>query len=144
MSAPRDPRSAAMTFGGAALIAVGLWWLVQASGLIDPRILDIINRSMGALMLIGIGIVVILLSRRGAFTTPRKGARLYRSRTDRVFGGVLGGLAAYIGVEAIVLRIAAVLLTVAGNVGLVVIYVVMWASSSPDAQIPPAPPVPGI
>lgn len=149
MEPPRDPRSAALSFGGAALIVVGLWLFVQASGLIDQRVLDIINRSTGALVLVGIGVLVILMSRRGVFTGPKPGTRLYRSSSDRVFGGVLGGLGAYLGVDATLLRIAVVLLTVAGNIGLAVIYVVMWLvvseePSVPASQyIPPAPPIPG-
>lgn len=36
--------------------------------------------------------------------------RIYRSRTDRVIAGVCGGLAAYIPVDPVIVRIIAVLL----------------------------------
>ena len=36
--------------------------------------------------------------------TPHK--RLYRSREDRIFAGVLGGLGNYFGVDAVLLRLA--------------------------------------
>jgi len=44
--------------------------------------------------------------------------RLYRSRTDRMLGGVCGGLAAYLRVDPVIVRIAAVALVVAGGAGL--------------------------
>ncbi len=45
--------------------------------------------------------------------------RLFRSRTDRVLGGVCGGLGRYLGVDAIVLRIVFVVLLFFGGVSLV-------------------------
>ena len=150
MDAPRDPRSGAIAFGGAALIVFGLWWFVRDSGLIPQQVLDLINRSAGALTLIGLGVIVILLSRRGTFAVPKSGQRLYRSRTDRVLGGVLGGLGSYLGIDPLFLRIAVALLTVLGAGALVVAYIVMWVvvpeeplAAAPGSYAPPAPPVPG-
>jgi len=150
MEGPKDSRSGALAFGGAALIVFGLWLFLQASGLIDQKLLDTINRSAGAFVLVGLGVLVILLSRRGVLTGPKPGARLYRSRSDRVFSGVLGGLGAYLGVDAVLLRVAVILLTVVGNIGLVVIYIVMWVivpdepvTAYSGQSIPPAPPIPG-
>lgn len=165
MEAPRDPRSGALALGGAALIVFGLWWFVRAAGLIPAEMLDLINRSAGAITLIALGVVVVWFSRRGAFTVPRSGTRLYRSRTDKMLGGVLGGLGAYLGIDPLVLRIATVLLTILGSGTLVVAYIVMWvlvpeepllpagpgvspewptapASGWPVTPAPPAPPVP--
>jgi phage shock protein C len=52
--------------------------------------------------------------------------RLRRSRTDRMLGGVCGGLGESLGVDAAVLRIGFVTLTVLG-VGMgVVLYVAVW------------------
>jgi phage shock protein PspC (stress-responsive transcriptional regulator) len=74
-------------------------------------------------------------------------AQLRRSRTDKVIGGVAGGLAEYTGVDALLWRIGAIALTLAGGSG-VIIYVLLWllmpaapagqgATTSPAA--PPAP-----
>ena len=48
--------------------------------------------------------------------------RLYRSRTNKVFGGVCGGLAEYFEVDPVVLRILFVLLVIFGGTG-VLLYV---------------------
>ena len=50
---------------------------------------------------------------------------LSRSTTDKVVGGVAGGLAAALGIDALVLRAAFVVLTLAGGSG-VVLYVIAW------------------
>ncbi|WP_166442054.1 PspC domain-containing protein [Nakamurella flava] len=50
---------------------------------------------------------------------------LWRSRRDRVIGGVCGGLGHYFEVDPVVLRVAAVLLTLSGGAG-VIIYLVAW------------------
>jgi phage shock protein PspC (stress-responsive transcriptional regulator) len=148
MDGSKDPGSRAIAFGGAALIVFGLWWL--ARGIIPPAILDIINRSAGALTLIGLGVAVIVLSRRVRVNMPRSGTRLYRSRTDKMLGGVLGGLGAYLGVDPLVLRIAAVLLGLMSTGTFVIAYVVLWVLVPEDpfpavspGSAPPAPPAPG-
>ncbi len=51
--------------------------------------------------------------------------RLYRSNTDKVIGGVSGGLAKYLNVDPVLIRVAFVLLTLFGGGG-VLIYIVMW------------------
>jgi phage shock protein C len=49
---------------------------------------------------------------------------LYRSRTDRMIGGVCGGLADYFGVDPTLVRVAAVLLGIANGVG-VIAYIIL-------------------
>ncbi|HYH29379.1 MAG TPA: PspC domain-containing protein [Pseudonocardia sp.] len=52
--------------------------------------------------------------------------RLRRSRTDRMLGGVCGGLAESLGVDAAVVRIGLVTLTVLGFGMGVVVYAAIW------------------
>jgi phage shock protein C len=52
--------------------------------------------------------------------------RLRRSRTDRMLGGVCGGLAESLGVDAAVIRIGLVTLTVLGFGTGIVIYAAVW------------------
>lgn len=50
--------------------------------------------------------------------------RLYRSRSERVVGGVCGGLAKYLDVDPTLIRIIAVLLVLTGGVGIFV-YIIL-------------------
>ncbi len=60
--------------------------------------------------------------------TPARtsGFRLHRSRTDRMLGGVCGGLAESLGVDAALLRIGLVVLTLLGAGIGVVLYIAAW------------------
>ena len=51
--------------------------------------------------------------------------RLYRSESDRVLGGVCGGLAEYLGIPAIILRIFFILWMILGEFALLA-YVILW------------------
>jgi phage shock protein C len=59
---------------------------------------------------------------------------LRRSGTDRMLGGVCGGLAEYSGIDAVLWRVGAVGLTVAGGAG-VVVYLLLWVLL-PSAPLP--------
>ena len=56
-------------------------------------------------------------------TQPEK--HLYRSRSNRVFAGVCGGLAEFFGLDATLIRLAFVLGVVFGFGSLLVVYLVM-------------------
>src|SRR6266481_4804652 len=58
---------------------------------------------------------------------PQIGTRppLVRSRTDRKIAGVAGGLAAYLGVDPLWIRIAFVLISIPGGLG-VLLYLLGW------------------
>lgn len=51
--------------------------------------------------------------------------RLYRSKTNKVIGGVAGGLADYFNIDVVLARVIFVLLALFGGGG-VLIYIVMW------------------
>jgi phage shock protein PspC (stress-responsive transcriptional regulator) len=51
--------------------------------------------------------------------------RLYRSNTVKVIGGVCGGLADYLSIDVVLLRVAFVLLFLFGGSG-VLVYIIMW------------------
>jgi phage shock protein C len=59
-------------------------------------------------------------------TPARPKFRLRRSRTDRMLGGVCGGLAESIGVDAALVRIGLVTLTVLGFGSGVILYAAVW------------------
>lgn len=83
---------------------------------------------------------------------------LRRSRTDKVLGGVSGGLAEYTGIDALLWRVGFIALVFAGGTG-VVVYLLLWvlmprrqdgeAAAAAPSRVeagPPEPrsPVPGI
>lgn len=51
--------------------------------------------------------------------------RLYRSRRQRIIGGVCGGIAEYFDVDAVLVRVLAVLLALMGGPGIVA-YIIAW------------------
>ena len=69
-----------------------------------------------------------------AAPAPRAEPRLTRTRDDRVIAGVCGGLARYLGIDAVLVRIAALLLIFAGGVG-IVLYVIGWIAMPEERAV---------
>ena len=53
------------------------------------------------------------------------GKRLYRSNTVKAIGGVCGGLADYLSIDVVLIRVAFILLVLFGGSG-VLVYIIMW------------------
>ena len=51
--------------------------------------------------------------------------RLYRSRKDKILGGVCGGVANYLGIDPTIVRVVWILLALAYGLGLIA-YIVGW------------------
>ncbi len=51
--------------------------------------------------------------------------RLYRSRNDQMIAGVCGGLAEYLDIDATLIRLAVILLTLMGGAGILA-YIIAW------------------
>ncbi|GAB4281984.1 MAG: hypothetical protein Kow0067_01810 [Coriobacteriia bacterium] len=116
---------------GVALVAVGAWLLASNLGFIPVplrTVYDLVRESGWALALIIGGAAIIMWARDADRPNlPPKGAKLYRSRRDEWFGGVLGGLATYFDLDATVVRLAFIALGFLLDWGpLVVAYIVMW------------------
>ena len=62
--------------------------------------------------------------------------RLMRSETDKMIAGVCGGLAAYLGVDPVLVRLAFVILLLASGIGLA-IYVILWLVMPTPSRIQP-------
>ena len=67
--------------------------------------------------------------------TPSPRPELRRSGTDRMAGGVCGGLAEYSGIDPLLWRVGFVALTLAGGAGILV-YLLLWVLM-PSAPLPP-------
>jgi phage shock protein C len=69
---------------------------------------------------------------------PPATPRLRRSDTDRMIGGVCGGLADYTGIDAVLWRVAFIALTVLGGSG-ILFYAVLWLLMPAPSAIPDTP-----
>jgi phage shock protein PspC (stress-responsive transcriptional regulator) len=72
---------------------------------------------------------------------PPEPKRLYRSRDDRVIGGVCGGLARYFGIDPVIVRIAAVVLLFFGGASALayVAFLLLVPEEPRDGEPPPPP-----
>jgi phage shock protein PspC (stress-responsive transcriptional regulator) len=68
-------------------------------------------------------------------------AQLHRSSTEKMLGGVCGGLADYSGIDTVLWRVGFVALTLAGGAG-VLLYLMLWVLVPAGPAAPDAPPSP--
>lgn len=62
--------------------------------------------------------------------------RLYRSTTDKMLGGVCGGLSKYLQIDVTIIRLFFVVLTMVGGFG-PVLYLIMWIVVPPEGHTIP-------
>lgn len=70
---------------------------------------------------------------------PDSSRVLRRSRTDKVVGGVCGGLGVYFGLDPTLFRIAFVILALAGGGAGLPLYLVAWIIMPEGESTPPGP-----
>ena len=72
---------------------------------------------------------------------PPARPQLRRSRTDKILGGVSGGLAEYSGIDALLWRVGFVALALAGGTG-VIVYLLLWLlmPAAPSGAVSPGDP----
>lgn len=63
--------------------------------------------------------------------------RLKRSRTEKMIGGVCGGLGEYFGVDPTIIRVLWVAVTLLGGAG-VIAYLILWIVMPLESPGPPA------
>ncbi|HZD60908.1 MAG TPA: PspC domain-containing protein [Anaerolineae bacterium] len=109
---PEVPREVSGDVGliiGLVLLGLGVWLLLNRLDLIPEPFfvfLRILENAFWPTLLIIIGVFVIIAATRGrGLTTDTEGKRLYRSRRNRVFTGVAGGIAEYFGIDPTLVRI---------------------------------------
>lgn len=164
--AENDRRNGWAVFGAIALIALGVWLLFER---IDNPLFAMVRQAitfawsvMWPLLLIAAGVILLIASRDGHVGRFRaKKERLYRSRTDRMIGGVLAGVGEYLGVDPTWVRIIYVFLGVFSGFPALIVYIIAmivipeepahpqrpaWPGEATGTETvqtpPPAPPVP--
>lgn len=100
----------ALVIVGAGIIAIGVWFMLErilGDALAPIRAALDAAQSLGwGLALVIAGVALIVYTRRPGFRAPAPGARLFRSRSDRLLSGVFGGLGAYLSIDPTFLRLA--------------------------------------
>ncbi len=67
--------------------------------------------------------------------------KLYRSNTNRMLGGVCGGLGEYFDIDPTLVRLIFVLLTLAGASGVLIYIIMLIVVPNEPVSMPPQPPV---
>jgi len=84
-----------------------------------------LNFSIGFFIFLGYLVLWVILPVSKEPIDDNSIKKLYRNPDDKVLGGVAGGLSVYLGIEALYLRLAFILMTFLGGSGLV-IYIILW------------------
>ena len=130
-----------------ALISIGVLLLLGRLGPIS-RVIGQVSKFAWPLALIGLGLL-LYFSARSASRPGGSGRRLYRSRSERMVGGVLGGVASYFGIDATIVRVVFVVFVVLTGVmpGVLLYIIAMFlvpeepvAGAEVSAAYVPAPP----
>ena len=106
--------------------------LLLFSGNINFKIFDFnpfgwmdINFGFAGLAVIAYIVLWVILPVSYAKEENKEIKKLFRNPDDKALGGVASGLAAYFGIKELYVRLAFVILTIAGGSG-VVIYLILW------------------
>ena len=91
-----------------------------------------ISFSVGSIVVIGYIICWIVIPPSDTLEEDRKIKKIFRNPDDRVLGGVAGGVAAYFGVDATVIRLLFVISIFLGGAG-ILIYFILWIIT-PEAK----------
>ena len=100
-----------------------------------------------AVGLMVVGILLVASSGRISARLPGKGQRLYRSRTQRMISGVLGGIAEYFSLDPTIVRLAFVGFALIADAGAALVAYIVAAIIMPEEPLSsgdaPPPPPPG-
>lgn len=88
--------------------------------------------SFGAVLFLGYIVLWIAMPAKANLENNGQFKRFFRSKKDKVVGGVASGVASYFGVDPVIIRILFLLTVFAGGAGLFA-YLIIWAIT-PEAQ----------
>lgn len=144
---PGDRDNSGWIILGAVLVIVGFFLGAHNLGLVPWQLAESwrwFTRARSGVGVILLGIALIVWAQSGRrITLPRSGGKLTRSRSEKWVAGVLGGLAAYFGIDVTLLRLAFIALVVLFDIGGLIIAYIVMAIVVPleprEAAVPPAP-----
>ncbi len=152
----RDP-------GKGAAIVIGVLLVLVGAGLIGSRVWAWVwpgftpwgfyfgewRRWTFAIGLVVVGIVLVGFSSRISVKLPSRESRLYRSRSNRMVSGVLGGLADYFSLDPTFLRLAFAAFALIIDAGAAIVVYIIATVIMPEEPVaggsvgsPPVPPAP--
>ncbi len=106
--------------------------LLLFSGNINFKVFDFnpfgwmnINFGFAGIAVVAYIVLWVILPVSYANEENKEIKKLFRNPDDKALGGVASGLAAYFGIKALYVRLAFVILTIAGGSG-IVIYLILW------------------
>lgn len=148
---PKERQNDWSVVAAIALIALGVWFFLgNVFGTWWQDAVRQAFRIAWPLALIGLGVLIYLSATRGGLSHASPGRRLYRSK-DRMIGGVLGGVAEYLGADPTLVRVLYALFGVlTGVMPAIIVYVIAMivvpeqpaaAEQEGSWAMPAAPPV---
>lgn len=126
---------ALIAFGGVMLFkqVAGEWWPIAEA-------LRWTEKLVWPIVLIFIGLMLYMSSKRRPLPGGQGARKLYRSRSDRMVAGVLGGLGDYVGIDPVWLRVAFAIIVLMGFGPAIILYIV-GAVVIPEEPVGSAAPV---
>lgn len=70
--------------------------------------------------------------------------RLYRSRSDRMFGGVCGGLGKFLDIDPTILRVVVAILTFPFPATILAYFIMLLVVPEEPLDLPPSSPIPPV
>jgi phage shock protein PspC (stress-responsive transcriptional regulator) len=114
---------------GVLLMLIGLWQLfARFFGALFVevwRIIELVISIAGPLAIIAGGILLMIAARKGSLDLP-KGKKLFRSLKNKKIGGVCGGIAEYISVDAALVRVVAIVVAILCFYVTIPLYLLLW------------------
>jgi phage shock protein C len=125
----RFDKTAVAVVIGVILVLIGLWQLARRLfGTLFSAFWHAVNFVLGLLWplaIIAIGVILVVAAARGKLNFP-KGKQLFRSQHSKKIAGVCGGIAEYLGVDPVFVRVAAIVLAILCVYVIVPLYLLLW------------------
>ncbi|MCL1846449.1 MAG: PspC domain-containing protein [Coriobacteriia bacterium] len=124
---------------GGFFILMGVWFLFsQVFGValhMFWRTFTIILSILCSLTIIAGGVLLLVSARqKSTDQTPGKSKKLCRSTSNKKLGGVCGGIAAYLNIEPVIIRVVVVALCLISFYLIVPLYLILWMVMPPDSR----------
>lgn len=123
---------------GLSMIGLGAWFLLNNLNLVPEKFFSIVymvRLAFWPITLILLGTITIIVTSRGrGISLPFSGKPIYRPRHDRKIAGVAAGIADFLAVDATLIRLTFIALTIVSVPAGVLGYIALAAIMSEEMQ----------